>query len=127
MPLDGALIDRTQDRLPILFRKRRRKRDRDPDASHSLAAVVTFVRHGEGEPVHVQVALLAEAERVETRARSDRGEEHVEWRGRTTRAAGEKRLIRNGSEIRRGPRPPPFRRENESPRQMHPAMPGPGA
>jgi len=79
--LDGALIDRAQDRLPVFFWKRRRHGDLDSDAGDAFSRGVPLGRDREREALRVEVAPLAETQRLEARAGSDRGEEEIEGRG----------------------------------------------
>ena len=78
MALDRALIDRAEKRLAIPLGERRGKRDVDADAGDVLS--IPLRCHRQGETRRVEVALLAEAQRVETGAGADRGEKQVEGR-----------------------------------------------
>ena len=94
MAPDRTLINRPNDRLTVSLRKRGRQDDLDSNPVHALARGVSCDCDREPQPLSVEVTLLAEAQRVETRARPDRGEEEIEWRRGCASASLNDGLIR---------------------------------
>lgn len=113
MTLDGALVDRAQQSFPVLLRERGWEHDLDADAGNPLTGGVPLGIDRQREPLGVQVALLAEAQRVEARARSDRGEKEIERRRGSALTPLEYGLVRAD------PRPLVERIDAEAPRKMN--------
>ena len=94
--LDGALIDRAQQSIAISLRERRGERDVDVDARDMLS--VPHRRERERQALGVEIALLAEAKRIESGAGPDRGEKEVEGRRGLAAPSLKDRLIGQDAE-----------------------------
>lgn len=93
VPLDRALADGALQGLPVSLGEGRRWHDFDPDTGDPLAARVPDGLERQGQPLRVEVSLLAEPQGVEAGAGPDRTEEEVEGRRGLARASLRERLV----------------------------------
>ena len=93
MPFDGALGDGAENRLAVSFRKFLRQVDRDFQFHDLLLRSVALGFHRDLEPVGIQVPLLAEAERVKSRAGRNGSQKEIERRRSDAPASRRSRLV----------------------------------